>query len=130
MYNSKNRFKGKLTVHIILVTKYRKAILKKTLLSLIYKVINDIAMDMNCILQSINGSSDHIHILICYPPSVSVDSLVKRIKQNTTYKCWQKHYVYLSKYYYKQHLLWTDGYFASSTGMISDDIVKQYIENQ
>lgn len=70
MYNSKNRFKGKLTVHIILVTKYRKAILKKTLLSLIYKVINDIAMDMNCILQSINGSSDHIHILICYPPSV------------------------------------------------------------
>ena len=130
MYNSKNRFKGKLTVHIILVTKYRKPILIKKIQKLIRKTIFDIANDMNCTVQAVNGTKDHIHILICYPPSISVENLVKRIKQNTTHKCWKQYYTYLSKYYYEQHLLWTDGYFASSTGMISDDIVKQYIENQ
>ena len=130
MYDSKNRFKGKLTVHIILVTKYRKAILTNSMLKLIYKTIADTTKDMNYMLQIINGTANHIHILICYPPSISVDRLVKRIKQNTTHKCWENHSEYLSKHYYKQHLLWTDGYFASSTGRISDNIVKQYIENQ
>ena len=130
MYNSKNRFKGKLTVHIILVTKYCKQILSRNILKLIYQIVQDVANDMNSIVESINGDKDHIHILICYPPTISIDSLVKQMKQITTYICWQKHEKYLSQFYFKQHILWTDGYFASSTGQISNDIVKQYIENQ
>lgn len=130
MYQSKNRFKGKLTVHIILVTKYRRPILTKALSKLIHQTIFEIAQNTNCIIEAIDGDVDHIHILICYPPTVAVSCLVNKMKQITTHKCWEKHENYLAKHYYQKHLLWTDGYFASSTGMISDDIVKQYIENQ
>ena len=30
----------------------------------------------------------------------------------------------------KEHTFWTDGYFACSVGDVSEEMLKQYIENQ
>jgi len=34
------------------------------------------------------------------------------------------------KHYWKENTLFSDGYFACSTGDVSTDIIKKYIENQ
>ena len=37
---------------------------------------------------------------------------------------------YLSKYFWKEKTFYTDGYFVSSIGSVSEDNLKKYIENQ
>ena len=36
----------------------------------------------------------------------------------------------LKKHYWKEHTLWSDGYFAVYIRMVSQTIIEQYIENQ
>ena len=40
---------------------------------------------------------DHIHFLISYDTTDSICEIVKRIKQETTYRLWQKHSLMQSK---------------------------------
>ena len=43
---------------------------------------------------------------------------------------WKEYNNMLKKHYWKEHTLWSDGYFAMSIGMVSQTIIEQYIENQ
>ena len=45
---------------------------------------------------------DHIHFLISYDTTDSIFEIVKRIKQETTYRLWQKHFLTLFKHYWKE----------------------------
>ena len=37
---------------------------------------------------------------------------------------------YLRKHFWKEHIFWTDGYFACSVGNVSEEMLRKYIENQ
>ena len=41
-----------------------------------------------------------------------------------------KHENYLRQVFYKENTFWTDGYFVSSVGNVSQETIKKYIENQ
>lgn len=43
---------------------------------------------------------------------------------------WKIHGDYLSKQYWKHHILWSDGYFVCSIGQVSQEIIEKYIQNQ
>ena len=73
---------------------------------------------------------DHLHLMIQYPPTLSVTSIVRKIKQETTIHIWKNHYTELRKHFWKEHTFWTDGYWASSIGDASIETVKKYIQNQ
>ena len=64
---------------------------------------------------------DHIHFLISYDTTDSICEIVKRIKQETTYRLWQKHSLILSKKYWIKKIFWSDGYFACSIGEVSSE---------
>ena len=63
-------------------------------------------------------------------PSISISKIVNLIKSYTTYHIWRKYPNYLSKYFWKEKTFYTDGYFTSSIGDVSEDNLKKYIENQ
>lgn len=76
---------------MIFVCKYRKKLL-----------IGDLDNDMKSLLLSITSKSDfeievvesdldHIHFLVRYIPSLSVTSIVRKLKQESTLAIWQKH---------------------------------------
>ena len=73
---------------------------------------------------------NHIHILLEYHPNISVSTIVKQLKQYTTYQMWKQYENILSKYYWKQKILWSDGYFVCSIGQVSQSIIEKYIESQ
>ena len=70
------------------------------------------------------------HILLEYQPNISVSTIVKQLKQYTTYQMWKQYENILSKYYWKQKILWSDGYFVCSIGQVSQSIIEKYIESQ
>ena len=73
---------------------------------------------------------DHIHLLISYKPNISITSIVRKLKQETTINLWRVFGAFLSKHFWKEHTFWSDGYFACSIGEASPETIKRYIENQ
>ena len=63
-------------------------------------------------------------------PIIFISEVANLIKRYTTYHIWKKHTEYLKKHFWKEDTFWTDGYFACSVGNVSEEILKQYIENQ
>lgn len=129
-YNRKNRRKYSLKAHIVLVTKYRKQLLKGIISKDIKNQILDISHKYNYEIIAMETDTDHIHFLISYDTTDSICEIVKRIKQETTYRLWQKHSLTLSKKYWKKKIFWSDGYFACSIGEVSSATIQRYIETQ
>ena len=73
---------------------------------------------------------NHIHYMIEINSTLSISKVVKLIKSYTTYHIWKKHSKSLSKEFWKERTFWTDGYFISTIGNVSEIVLKEYIENQ
>lgn len=122
--------KYNLKVHIVIVTKYRKKILKDSIAEDVKQYIEDIATEKGYEILAMETDKDHIHFLIGYDCTDCVANIVKIVKQKTTYLLWQKYSRYLSKCYWKKKIFWSDGYFACSIGEVSTATIQRYIETQ
>ena len=129
-YNRNNRRKYNLKVHIVLVTKYRKQILVNGIDSYLKKTCECIAKQHCWSIIAMETDKDHIHILLEYDTAESVSKIIGAIKQLTTYQMWKSYTNVLQKHYWKQHILWSDGYFACSIGEVSAATIQNYINSQ
>jgi putative transposase len=73
-------------------------------------------------------SRDHIHIFVSVPPHNSVSELLKSIKGKTSRKLLME-FKTLSRQFWGRHL-WARGYFAASSGNVTDEVIMKYIEQQ
>ena len=129
-YNRHNRRKYSLKVQIVLVTKYRKQLLKGSITDDVKQKIFDIANTRGYEIIAMEADKDHMHFLISYDTTDRVCDIVKIVKQETTYYLWQKYGSFLSKQYWKKRIFWSDGYFACSIGEVSSATIQKYIESQ
>ena len=129
-YNRHNRRKYSLKVHIVLVTKYRKKLLKGSITDDVKQKIFDIANTRGYEIIAMEADKDHLHFLISYDTTDRVCDIVKIVKQETTYYLWKKYGSFLSKQYWKKRIFWSDGYFACSIGEVSSATIQKYIESQ
>lgn len=129
-YNRHNRRKYSLKVHIVLLTKYRKQLLKGSIADDVKQKIFDIANTRGYEIIAIETDKDHIHFLLSYDTTDRICDIVKTVKQETTYYLWQKYNSFLLKQYWKKKIFWPDGYFACSIGEVSSETIQKYIESQ
>ena len=71
---------------------------------------------------------DHVHLLLSVPPNLSVSDLMQRLKGRSGRRMLDE-FGELKKQFWGQHL-WARGYFAASSGNVTDEIIRQYIESQ
>ena len=129
-YNRHNRRKYSLKVYIVLVTKYRKQLLKGSITDDVKQEILDIANTRGYEIIAIETDKDHIHFLLSYDTADRVCDIVKIIKQETAYHLWQKYSSVLSRQYWKEKTFWSDGYFACSIGEVTSATIQKYVESQ
>jgi putative transposase len=79
-------------------------------------------------LKEFNGEEDHVHMLIHYPPKVSLATLVNSLKGVSSRRL-RQNWPELQKKYYKG-VLWSPSYFAGSCGGAPIEVVRKYIEAQ
>lgn len=130
-YNRGGHSKYSMKVHLIFVTKYRKKIFesdKRT--DDVKQFLYDASQKYGYKIIQMEVDKDHVHILLEYSQKGSVSDIVKQLKQYSTYQMWNYHKEFLSKQYWKQKILWSDGYFACSIGQVSQEIIEKYIQNQ
>lgn len=129
-YVSRNHSKYYLKVHLIFVCKYRKKLLINNFDNIVKNINLEISYRSNFIIDILETDEDHIHMLLSYPPKLSVTSIVRKLKQETTIYLWKNYPKFLSKHFWKEHTFWSDGYFACSIGEANPETIKRYIENQ
>jgi len=62
------------------VDKYRNMALTDRVLKLIKKTFHSVCQDFEASLIEFEGEGDHVHLLIDYPPKVSISKLVGSLK--------------------------------------------------
>lgn len=81
-------------------------------------------------ITTIETDKDHLHILVDIDPTVSATPIVSRIKQMSTSRTWKQYPIELKTHYWGENTFWSDGYFVCSTGDVSMETIKKYIEEQ
>ena len=71
--------------------------------------------------------SDHVHMLVEIPPSISVSSFVGYLKGKSTLMIFERHANL--KYKFGNRHFWAEGYYVSTVGL-NEATVKKYIEDQ
>jgi putative transposase len=115
--------------HLVLSTKYRKPWFNSGIFAWWkLKLVEIRKWYPELYFESVNHDIDHVHILVSIPPKMSVSSVVRIIKSNTSRELKQK-FPFLKEVYWGTDGVWSDGYFVSTTG-INDAVIKRYIEKQ
>ena len=117
-----------LHVHLVFVTKYRKSIFSVKYLNTLKEISEKVCGGFDCFLKEFNGEKDHAHLLIEYPPKMSIAKLVNSLK-GVSSRLLKKIYPEIASYYWKG-ALWSPSYFAGSCGGAPLSVIKKYIENQ
>jgi putative transposase len=117
-----------LKYHIVWTTKYKRPILTGRLAVRVRDLIREICNTHNVAILRGHVSKDHIHLFISMPPQLSVSTMAQYLKGKTSRKLLQEN-PKLNKYFWGRHF-WSRGYFATTSGAITDEMIMEYIKNQ
>lgn len=115
-------------VHLVFVTKYRRDVLSEPAIRDLAAIFSKVCTDFNAQLVECNGEDDHVHLLVEYPPQISLSKLVNSLKGVSSRRLRQDRPEVRGRYF--KGVLWSPSYFAASCGGAPISIIRQYVERQ
>jgi putative transposase len=120
--------KTDLKVHVVWLPKYRKPVLTGEVAVRVRDLIRQIAGEHELEIISGKVARDHVHIFLSYRPNQDVSQIMQWLKGISSRVLLQE-FPHLRKRFWGRHF-WARGYLAVSSGTITDEMVKEYIEEQ
>lgn len=115
-------------LHLVWVTKYRYHVLRGEVAVRARDVIRQVCMARDIKILKGHVGRDHVHLLASVPPVLSVSHVMQYLKGKSSRQL-QQDFPELRRRYWGQHL-WARGYFAASSGTVTDEAIKAYIADQ
>jgi putative transposase len=115
-------------VHLVFVTKYRRQVLDEAATSALRTIFAKVCADFGAELRACDGEDDHVHLLVEYPPTVAIPSLVNSLKGVSSRLLRQQRPDIVRRYW--KNVLWSPSYFAASCGGAPLSIIQRYVEQQ
>lgn len=115
-------------VHLVFVPKYRRGVFDRDALDRLRRMFRIVCADFEADLIEFNGETDHVHLLVNYPPKHSVSGLVNSLKGVSSRKLRKERSDIAERYW--RGGLWSASYFAASCGGAPIAVLREYIENQ
>lgn len=114
--------------HVVWTTKYRYKVLQGKIAERLRELIRQGCEARN--IHIVRGSigKEHVHLLLSCPPSIAPSKLMQYLKGRSL-KILQEEFQDLKKRYWGQHL-WAPGYFCRTVGAVTEEMIRQYIEDQ
>ena len=113
--------------HLVWSTKYRYKLLRGDLQVRVRDIVRQVCAENGVEILKGVVSSDHVHVFVSIPPKLAVSDLMRRIKGRTAFKLFRE-FPKLKKRYWGRHF-WGRGYFSTTNGAITEDVVLQYLES-
>ncbi|MGZ9156683.1 MAG: IS200/IS605 family transposase [Candidatus Binatia bacterium] len=120
--------KTDLKVHVVWLPKYRKPVLTGDVAVRVRDLIRQIAAEHELEIISGKVARDHVHVFLSYRPNQDVSQIMQWLKGISSRVLFQE-FPHLRKRFWGRHF-WARGYLAVSSGNITDEMVKEYIEDQ
>ena len=92
------------------------------------ELVRQICRDSEVEILKGHVSKDHVHLFVSLPPQLTISRFVQRVKGKSSYKLLQE-FSHLRKVFWGRHV-WARGYFCCSSGNVTDEVIKDYIEHQ
>ena len=115
--------------HIVWITRYRNKVLVNNLQTYLLNKLDEVRKsypEIEFIERSIQ--TDHIHLVISFPPKYSIAKVVNILKSNTA-KAMKDKFNFLQNRYRGREGIWSVGYFASTVGL-DEETIKRYVRYQ
>ena len=117
-----------LKVHLVWVPKYRKKVLEGPVAIRVRDLIRQIAAEHELIIVSGKVARDHVHVFVSYRANQSISDIVQWLKGISSRVLLQE-FAHLRRQFWGKHL-WARGYFAATSGTITDAMIQEYITEQ
>lgn len=114
--------------HVVWTTKYRYKILQGKIAVRLRELIRQGCEARNITIVRGSIGKEHVHLLVSCPPNIAPSKLLQYLKGRSS-KMLQEEFKELRQRYWGQHL-WAAGYFCRTVGTVTEETIKQYIENQ
>ena len=112
--------------HLVWAPKYRYKVLHGEVRLRVREIIKQVCDEMGVAIVNGALSRDHVHMFVEIPPHVSVSDFVRRAKGRSSRKI-QQEFEHIRKRYWGQRF-WQRGYFSTTSGNITDDIIMRYLD--
>ncbi|MEU9662957.1 IS200/IS605 family transposase [Streptomyces chartreusis] len=116
-------------VHLVFVTKYRGGVFNDEMLDVCEATMRKVCEDFEAELIEFNGETDHVHLLVHYPPKVAVSGLVNSLK-GVSARILRRDFTGRTNHALTHGHFWSPSYFAASCDGAPLTVVRQYIEQQ
>ena len=120
--------KSDLKVHLVFVPKYRKPVLTGEVAIRVRDLLRQIAMEHELEILSGKVARDHVHLFVSYRPNQQVSQIMQWLKGISSRVLLQD-FPSLRKKFWGKHF-WARGYLAVSSGTITDEMIREYIDEQ
>ncbi|MBX3066905.1 MAG: IS200/IS605 family transposase [Anaerolineae bacterium] len=109
--------------HLVWATYGRAALIEAVHEPVLYGSIQAKAGSLKCDMFAADGTTDHIHLVVAIPPSVSVSEFVKNIKGVSAHEL-------NAAFELKDNFQWQKGYGVLTLGESRLDFACDYVKNQ
>ena len=120
--------KSDLKVHVVFIPKYRKPVLTGDLALRVRDLMRQIASEHELEIISGKVARDHVHVFLAYRPTQQVSQIMQWLKGISSRVLLQE-FPRLRKQFWGRHF-WARGYLAVSSGTITDEMIREYIDEQ
>lgn len=111
-------------IHLIFSTKDRLPFIHSSFESELYERIKKkLIVDFESYASVINGTDNHVHILLKQSPNYAIKDIVKNLKGESSHWINKNDFI-------KSKFAWQPGYAAFAISIDKVDVVKKYIDNQ
>ena len=114
--------------HFVFTTKYRKPVLRGEIGIQVRAMIRQVCGAANVEILAGHVRPDHVHLFVSVPPSLAPSRLMQAVKGKTSNRLLANS-KWLRKEFWGRHL-WARGYFAVSSGNVTDEMIMEYVMNQ
>lgn len=125
-YIHKNHLVYKNQFHIIWCPRYRRPVLVDQIRNRLIEIINEYANENEITIKALEIMPDHVHLFIEFDPRLMLHKIIKHLKGRSA-RILRDEFPELKT---RIPSLWTRSYFSCSIGSVSENAIKQYIENQ
>lgn len=128
MYRKTQHSVYNITLHLVLVVKYRRDVINDVISNRIREIFEYIGLTHDVELIEWNHDKDHIHTIISISPSTNLNKYVNATKSASSRLIKKEFPEIASKLF--QDIFWTKGFYVNSMGSTEPDMVKKYILEQ
>jgi putative transposase len=118
-----------LQAHLVFVPKYRKRVISQRVFEHLKKTWESVCSDFEAELRESGFETDHVHLLVSYPPKISLSALVNSLKGVSARRLRALALPEIENKLWGSHF-WSPSYCVVSCGGAPLELVKQYVEKQ